>query len=132
MVIATTAVKAATTINPGEQCMITSNEIDVMAAATDDVNFCGIADGKSLSADVLPIPVQRLCLVDAGMTSAVYAFGQTLKWASAGVFVDGDANGIAWCHNDNASARTRATVYVNVMALAAVGSDAKLYETSAA
>lgn len=108
----------ATAVDVGDMVQLSSSLIIPLTAATDDSLMLGIALGKAAAGSGDYIPVATECLVDIGATSAAYAFGAGLKWASANSLVaDGDANTIAWCYDFSSATRTRIKAYFNVRLL---------------
>lgn len=121
--------------------MVKTDTIDTdglksFTADTQDNLFVGIAKGGSLYGVKIPISVARVCIIETGLTSASgYVVGLGLKWASKHIYVDAaDAKTIAWCgfEGDGATAVTYGLAEINVIILAMVAADAKLYQTAAA
>lgn len=126
-------IAAATTIRTGHQCSLESNLINDVDAATDDLTFCGIAGGDAPSGITYPIPVHRVCIIQASAASDTYGMGEGVKYSATPTdghsYTDADANTLGWVLDDSGSARTTIQVLIDIFNLASIAADVKLFQT---
>lgn len=115
-----------------EDVVISSNAL-APGTTSSSSEFLGIAKGASPAANLKPLDVARVCIIETTLTSATYVLGAGMAWAAKlTMAADAGSETLGWFGQHNTAAATLGLVEINVFLLASVAANAKLYETPVA